>query len=165
MSGIERDTEEDVGRPAVRGGVAGVAATAVMSLAMLAAQRSGMLGRLPPHELMTKAMARTGTADDVGPQERQRLGWVVHFAFGAAAGALYAVLRRLLRTPGPPVAHGIGWGLLVWLISYGGWIPALRLLPAPTKDNPDRPVAMVAAHVVFGAVLGWVNARLRNRPA
>lgn len=44
-------------------------------------------------------------------------------------------------------------GLAIWLVSYFGWIPALRTLAPPSEDRPGRAWTMFAAHVVYGATL------------
>ena len=53
-------------------------------------------------------------------------------------------------------------GLSVWAVSYQGWVPALGILPKASEDRPARPAVMVAAHVVYGAVLGALEQRLRR---
>ena len=66
---------------------------------------------------------------------------------------IFSFLRRFgPRVPGWLV--GVVYGLGVWAVSYKGWIPALGILPPPERDQPGRPVIMVAAHVVYGLVLG-----------
>jgi hypothetical protein len=137
----------------VRGAAAGVAATTAMSMAMLAAKRAGLLRELPPKELTARATARAGLGDDVDAGTRRQLGWLLHYAFGATLGAMFAAGRELTHGPGPDVAYATPFALMVWLVSYAGWVPALRLLPPPTKDDPDRPMAMVGAHLVFAATL------------
>jgi len=78
---------------------------------------------------------------------------VSHLGFGAAGGVLYALVRRLV--PGVPGSVlGVAFGLAVWAVSYRGWIPALGILPQPESDERGRPAVMVAAHVVYGLVLG-----------
>ncbi len=146
------------------GAAAGIGATAAMSGFMLVAQRIGLLERLPPLEMTSKSIERSGLGDDVEPEDHADLGWLAHYACGAAAGALFAVARRRLR-PGPTVGHGIAFGLLVWLVSYAGWIPALGLLPPPTEDEPGRPAGMILAHVVYGAslALGLAASRRARR--
>ena len=42
-------------------------------------------------------------------------------------------------------------------VSYSGWLPALHLMPPPEQDRPGRQPSMVAAHVVYGAVLGALS--------
>lgn len=141
------------------GALGGLVATAAMSVVMLAAREGGLMGRLPPHEIASKTVARTGLSDDVDADGREAAGWAGHLAFGAIAGALFAGLRALLRPPGSGVVHGVLFALGVWLVSYQGWIPALRLLPPASRDHPERPAAMVAAHVVYGTVLGAIAGR------
>jgi putative membrane protein len=57
---------------------------------------------------------------------------------------------------------GIGFGLLVWAGSYLGLLPALGLLSPATQHAPQRNLLMIAAHLVWGAVLGAVTDRLQQ---
>jgi hypothetical protein len=138
------------------GSVSGAIATAVMTVVMLGARRLGLMSDLPPHEIASRGVDRTAARDDAGPDDRRGLGWLTHFVFGAGAGALYALLRNVVRTPGPAWFHGAGYALGVWFVSYMGWLPALGLMPRADRDEPGRQPAMVAAHLVFGAVLGML---------
>jgi hypothetical protein len=147
------------------GAASGVAATAVMSGVMVGARETGLMSEIPPHEIASNAVDRTPARDEADAEERRSIGWLSHFAFGAGAGAIYALLRNVVRTPGPATLHGAGYALAIWLVSYLGWIPALSLLPPADRDEPGRQPAMVAAHLVFGAVLGaLVQSRLPRRP-
>jgi hypothetical protein len=154
-------TSDDLGAALVGAG-AGLAATAAMSALMLAAQRAGVMGRLPPHRIADVSVERSPADDAVGREGRGALGWLLHFAFGAAAGGLYAVLHRRVDPPTPDPLDGVGFGLAVWTVSYMGWVPALGFLPPATEDRPGRPPAMIAAHVVFGAVLAAIVAQARS---
>jgi hypothetical protein len=49
--------------------------------------------------------------------------------------------------------------LSVWALSYQGWVPALGILPPASRDQPGRQWTMVAAHVVYGVVLGAMERR------
>ncbi len=150
------------------GAVSGTIATAVMSAVMVAAKRAGLMSELPPHEIASRTVDRTAAGDNLDQGDRRELGWLTHFAFGAAAGAFYALLRNVVRTPGPAWLHGAGYALAIWFVSYMGWVPALRLMPPADRDEPGRQPVMVAAHVVFGAVLGGlIQPRLpwSRRPA
>ena len=144
----------DVLRDAARGAVAGVVATAAMSAVMLAFRRQ--MGEQPPD-----AIAKTA-ADAVGAEptetEADVLASIAHVGFGLGVGAGYALLPRYL----PPPVRGVGVALAIWAVSYQGWVPALGILPPADEDRPARPTVMAAAHVVFGAVLGEVEDRLRR---
>jgi hypothetical protein len=134
------------------GAGAGIAATLVMSAVMLLAQKLGYQGKQPPERIVEAAL----DAADVDRTERQEnlLASVAHLGFGASCGVVYRVLRKVLRTPGPRVAHGAGFGLGVWSVNYQGWIPWAGILPPTRKDRDDRVATMIAAHLVYGGVLG-----------
>jgi hypothetical protein len=127
-----------------------------MSALMLAAGRAGMMGRQPPEAIVRQAGALTATE----PHGRlaDALAAVAHLGFGAATGAAYALLPRSRR----PVLQGVAVGTAVYAVSYAGWVPALGALPRADRDRPPRQAAMLAAHVVYGAVLGALDDRWRR---
>lgn len=147
-------------RTALTGAGAGSVATVAMSALMLAAQKAGLEGEQPPEAIVEAVL----DAGDVDRSERTEnaLASVGHLAFGASCGAVYALLRRWLDTPGPEVGHGAGFGLAVWAVSYQGWIPALGILPPPRRDRSDRQITMVLGHLVYGAILGALVGRTRR---
>jgi len=125
-----------------------------MSVVMLALRRP--MGEQPPDAITTSAAQAAGAT----PTERQAdaMAVVAHLGFGAGTGAAYALAPRV----GPPVLRGVVAALAVWAVSYQGWVPALGILPKASEDRPARPAVMIAAHVVYGAVLGTVEQRLRR---
>lgn len=137
----------------------GLLATLPMSGVMLAAQRAGRMGRLPPGRITDAAVDAAGAEETPRPA-RRALATAAHLAFGAGAGALYAWWTGRRGRRGGAL-HGAGFGTLVWLGSYAGWVPALGILPPPHRDRPGRQPAMLVAHWVYGAVLG---ARLSRVP-
>ncbi len=147
------------------GGIGGGVGTVAMSLVMRGARRAGLVGEVPPRRMAA------ALCDAVGLRARPRrarnaLAVMLHldFGFGAAAGGLFALLRARLRLPVAPALQGLVYGLMVWLVSYMGWVPAVGLLPVATRDEPRRPVVMVVAHGVYGAILGaLVGPRSRRR--
>jgi hypothetical protein len=141
---------------------AGIGATLIMSLVMIAGERLGLLGQHPPSKLSRRLLDRVSPFPS--SQETDAAGTLVHLGIGAGLGAGFAVLRRLVplfRIPGAAVAYGLG----VWATSYAGILPALRVMPMPARDRPGRPPVMIAAHVVFGAVLGLLTRRAARRRA
>jgi hypothetical protein len=140
----------------VRGAAAGAVATAGMSALMLAAGRAGLVGRQPPEAIVRQAGALTA----VEPRGRlaDALAVVAHLGFGAGTGAAYALLPASRR----PVLRGVLVGEAVYAVSYAGWVPALGALPRATRDRTARQAVMVAAHLVYGAVLGALDDRWRR---
>jgi hypothetical protein len=141
----------------VQGAVAGAVATLPMSGVMYAAKQIGLMGEYPPRKIARKSMQRMGLRP---PREvHGAAATMAHLGFGAATGVLYGFAHRRVGLPGPPVLHGAGYGLIVYAVSYSGWIPALRLMPKPKRDRPGRQPTMVVAHLVYGLVLGALTSR------
>ena len=154
------DDQDGITRQLLRGSLAGTVATLPMSAVMLLAGRLGLMGRQPPKKI-TEASLEAADAPVPDEPTRNVLASIAHFGFGAAAGALFAVLHRRLRLPGPAAGHGMAYGLAVWAASYKGWVPALGILPPPEHDRPGRVRTLILSHLVFGAALAALDARLR----
>lgn len=138
----------------------GALATLPMTAVMFAAQKLGLLGKMPPAKITDDMLARGGVP--ATRTERRALTTLMHLGFGAGCGALYSLLRPGRPSPGRAAVEGAAFATAVWGASYAGWIPALGILPPPGDDRKDRQVTMVVAHWVFGAVLGFVVAARRR---
>jgi uncharacterized membrane protein YagU involved in acid resistance len=143
---LNKDKELRIGSRLLIGAIAGFAGT----LAMTAAMRR-MHETLPPPERypLTPREIIDSTADAVdvplGDEAAKDVTTAAHFLYGAASGALLGVANASLR----PVAGGAA-GVGVWLGSYMGWIPAVKLLKPATDHPARRNLLMLAAHVVWG---------------
>src|SRR4051812_3968919 len=95
---------------------------------------------LPPREITEAAIPTAGENDT---EDRTVLA---HLGFGAVAGAVSTGVRPL----GP--AAGSVWGVMVWLMSYFGWVPYSGVLK-PASEHPfRRNLLMVLVHLVWGSV-------------
>lgn len=139
------------------GALAGLAATAPMSLAMkLMHERLPKDEQypLPPRAVTMEVAEEVGVKEQLDEPEREALTWVSHFAYGAACGALYAPLAS--RSGLPHALTGAAFGVAVWAGSYLGWLPAAGILRPATEHPPRRVALMIAAHVVWGVAAGAV---------
>lgn len=139
----------------VAGAVAGLGATVPMTAAMMAMHRQLPRGQqypLPPRQITMNAAGKAGVREHLDEPERTGLSLVAHFSFGTFVGALFGIIapRELSRS----IPAGICYGVLVWVASYLGFIPALRLLPPATRHPKERNGLMIAAHMVWGAAAG-----------
>jgi hypothetical protein len=144
----------------LRGVVAGLAGTAAMSAAMAVAKAVGLMpGENPPRKVGRRFEEALGVRDEL-PQEAFEASWVAqHFAYGGAAGAVYALARRRLGLR-EPVPAGPLFGAALWAFGYAGWLPATGLYPPPT-DEPGRRVAtLIAAHLIYGTATAAVSRAL-----
>lgn len=144
-------------RPLARlldGAVAGIVATAAMSLLMLGAKRVGALGEPPPRRLTRRLLSHLGPLAPRG-RKLDAMALVNHFAFGGTMGAVFGLaLERPTRT------RGLLFGLGIWALAYTQALPRLGLMPPARRDRPGRPSAMIAAHLVYGATLAACQRRL-----
>lgn len=155
------DTVRELWSGIGRGALAGLAATVPMTGVMLAlgklAQRQGQ-DPFPPREITAKVTRRPGVWQRADDSQRGMLTIAGHLGYGALTGALYGA--RIAESPEPSPLSGATYGLMVWALSYAGWLPALNILPSPKRTAPNRTLQLVASHLVWGASLGWLMRRL-----
>jgi hypothetical protein len=123
---------------------------------MLAAQRAGLTGKLPPRKLTQRTLDFLHLPRGETTDKLATVG--AHLSYGSACGKLYESTVRHKVMPKHPVAEGMLFGAGVWVASYFGWVPKFGLMQPPTRDRPDRSLVMFGAHLVFGGVLGKLSA-------
>ncbi len=111
----------------------------------------------PPKMAVGMVTGKAGVWQHLSARQRDRLSWAGHFGYGALMGSVYA--RMAGKYGGSGVGSGVAFGLAVWAGSYLGMLPALGIRRPLRKDFWDDHVQLVAAHVVWGAVLGWLAKR------
>jgi hypothetical protein len=139
------------------GSLAGLTATVPMTAVMEVLHRQLPADErypLPPRQVTMRLAEEAGVEDHLDESERTGLTLLNHFGYGAATGALYGLLPRVNAVP--PVVGGIAYGLAVWAGSYLGLLPALGILSPATRHPARRNALMIAAHVVWGAVLATI---------
>jgi uncharacterized membrane protein YagU involved in acid resistance len=148
----------------LRGGLAGTIATAPMTLVMYLLWL--MLSRrqryyLPPR-LITKNLLNQLNLDRSTSREQVTwLTWLLHFGYGGAMGTIFAPLAGWRRLPAVPL--GALYGIMVWIGSYKGLLPAVDLIRDADTQPDERNALMIAAHLVWGAATGFVLAVLTRR--
>lgn len=147
----------------LRGVVAGAVATVPMSLVMTAMQRALPAREqypLPPKEITAKLTDKAGVGGSLQASELNTLTMLAHYGYGALGGGIYALAEGVL--PGRPAVKGMLFAMGVWTGSYLGWLPAANILKPATEHPVRRTGLMIAAHLVWGAGFGVVEARLRR---
>jgi uncharacterized membrane protein YagU involved in acid resistance len=146
-------------RRVVYGAVAGVAGTALMTIAMHWLWRrlpENERYPLPPREIIERTLP--GAVDrHAGEQTRREMTLAAHFAFGAAAGVPFAVGTRS-RSP----AAGALYGVVVWAASYLGWVPAMRILKPASEHPTRRNLLMIGVHLIWGASMALALRRVER---
>lgn len=147
---------------AAKGVIAGVAGTAVMTVAQtrllshIPAGESSREPRYPPEsearsENATETTARRifeGLAHRPMPEDRKKLaGNLVHLATGTGWGLAYG-----LATPRRPrLVDGLVFGAIVWLVTDNLLAPSLKLSDWPWRYPPGSTLTGFLAHMFYGA--------------
>lgn len=148
----------------IKDAVAGCVATAPMTLFMLLTQRflpHGQRYDLPPEIIIQDLARRTHLHWRLSKRQVLLATLVSHFGYGAAMGLFYKPVERYV--PGPSLAKGSAFGLLVWGASYLGLLPALGLVESAYREPGRRNLMMIAAHLVWGSATGLLAALFPNR--
>jgi uncharacterized membrane protein YagU involved in acid resistance len=117
------------------------------------------------NELAAQAVAEHTIDRSLTRKELELAAPAMHFAFGAAMGALYGGLYETSR--GVRAMGGSGWGMAVWAGADGIAVPLLGLSRPKTEYPLETHAQSYAAHIVFGVttevVRRGVRAVLRTR--
>ena len=131
-------------RSTAGGALSGFAATWPMTAVLVAASRRGLLDELPPMKIVHHLLP------GLGERPTRVLAAVAHAAYGTGAGAALG----MLAPPAPLRRRAtIGYGMLVWFLSYQGWVPLAGVMPPVIRDRRGRALSIALAHVVWGALL------------
>ena len=148
-------------KQAARGAIWGLIATFPMSAVMLVGQQFGWMKKQPPEILTEEAVERVDLREGASVEAVHAFAIANHFAFGAAGGVSFALLRSVMPRPAA-VPAGIAFGLAIWAASYRGWISALNILPAEQHPGRRGTVVMIAAHAAYGATVGALSRRAQR---
>ena len=113
---------------------------------------------LPPRLIAEQIMERVGLDDRLNEGEMIRLTLFSHFGYGALFGAIYAIFEN--RIPVQSSLRGALAGIVLWIGSYLGWLPAIGILRPATRHPWRRNLLMIVAHVIWGVTLGELKRKL-----
>ncbi|MBI3654371.1 MAG: DUF1440 domain-containing protein [Acidobacteria bacterium] len=114
----------------------------------------------PATEKAAVAISATVFHHPLQQEEKKSAGEAVHYAMGAASGALYGGLAELM----PQVTLGLGlpFGTAVWLVADEVLVPALGLAKAPTQYPLSTHASALASHFVYGVATDVVRRAVRE---
>jgi H+/Cl- antiporter ClcA len=150
------------------GAISGLAGTVVMtqfqnlwnkaSEQMRAAKATEKANGAPKKEKEDSTMKAAGKISrEIGrplsPEERQKAGPWVHYAFGTSLGAVFGVaaeikpetLRRI-----NPVFFGAAYGAAVFVAAHEIVVPALKLSSNPLKEPVSAQISEFVSHLIYG---------------
>ena len=88
-------------------------------------------------------------------------GQAVHLMYGSFWGLVYGMLQT--RRTRHPLISGVSHGLFVWAFGPALLVPAMKIMPAPSKTARGRTVFVVAAHLIYGLAVATLFSRLTRK--
>ena len=106
-------------------------------------------------ERISKKVLDTGLSEELKPAA----GEAVHYAMGAATGAIYGFVAEIL----PPARLGSGllMGAIVWWTADNMAVPAQKLGKRPEQVPPSQHAYALASHLVYGVATELVRSVVR----
>ena len=135
----------------------GLLGTLFMSVIMLIGMGTGMS---PIPEPIPAAIAK-GLLGSVAKPVIIGFAIITHFGYGAFWGAvLFQIVKQNVT-----LWHGLGWGVMLWLIMELIVLPMLGWGVFGTAVTPKIAVATLVLHLIYGGTLGWGLKRISTTPA
>ncbi len=106
------------------------------------------------------AVIRQVLRRNLSDKEKDTAGEIVHYAFGAASGALYGALAE--TWPDARLGFGAAFGAALWFAADEIGVPALRLSGPPTQYPVSAHASALAAHTVYGVTTELLRRSLRQ---
>lgn len=103
----------------------------------------------------SKKILDTPVSDDLKPAA----GEAVHYAMGAATGAIYGFVAELL--PPARAFNGMLMGAIVWWTADNMAVPAQKLGKKPEQVPPSMHAYALASHLVYGVTTEVVRSVVR----
>ncbi|MDP9315529.1 MAG: hypothetical protein M3R24_32500 [Chloroflexota bacterium] len=88
------------------------------------------------------------------PEQQAQAGLAWHLAYGGFWGMLYALVQASSSVPQSVL--GPAWGVVVWAIGPGWLVPKMKLMLAPTQQQPRLTTMVIGVHAAYGAVVALV---------
>ena len=123
----------------------------------------GTLPDEPGSMQASSALARPVLGRELTQREKLIGGPILHYLFGATAGALYGAAAEV--DDSATRGAGLPYGVTVWLIADEIGMHAAGFATKPTDDPLSRHASTLATHMVFGLTVEAVRRALRGHPA
>jgi putative membrane protein len=109
---------------------------------------------------VASAISESTVGHELTTEEKEVAGPAVHYAFGAAMGALYGALAEM--SPRFRMGWGMPFGTALWFGADEVFVPAFRLSKHPTEYPLSTHASALASHLVYGLSVDAVRRAVRT---
>lgn len=109
---------------------------------------------------VAQAITEGLTHKKISEAKKPIAGEAVHYAMGAASGAIYGLAAEL--SPLATAGDGLVFGASVWLAADNAIVPALGFANPPLRTPASTHIYALASHLVYGFVTEAVRRAIRS---
>jgi putative membrane protein len=109
---------------------------------------------------VASAISESTAGHELTAEEKGAAGPAVHYAFGAAMGALYGALAEM--SPRFRMGWGMPFGTALWFAADEVFVPAFGLSKRPTEYPLSTHASALASHLVYGLSVDAVRRAVRT---
>ena len=124
-------------------------------------ESDGTIADEPGSRAVASMVAEKATGQPLTEAQKDAAGPIVHYLFGAVAGALYGAAAEV--KPETTAAFGLPFGASVWMSADEIGMPLLGVSDPPTELPLSRHASALGSHLVFGLTVEAVRRTLRGR--
>lgn len=106
-----------------------------------------------------EAIWRVVGGGKLSEHQKKIAGPIIHYAFGAANGAMYGALSKYM--PRTRVGRGTVFGAVLWVVADEVGVPALGLSKSPENYPLSNHLYALASHLVYGVTADGVSRGVR----
>jgi putative membrane protein len=147
--------ERSLAKGLLAGLIGGLAATAAKTFAEKI-YPPHIHGEADPLEMLAEKLA----GHPLNQTEKAAASEVIHWGFGAIAGAAYGALAEFY--PAATAKEGASFGLALATLTHEGALPAMGLTAEPEEHTARERTSEMGTHVVFGLVTEVVRRNVRK---
>ena len=150
-----RQGDRNLAKGLLAGLIAGIAATAAKTaVEKLYPPRTN--GEPEPPEVLANKVA----GHELAPAPKKAASEVIHWGFGAAAGAAYGGLAEFY--PAVTSRDGASFGMTLMGLTHESALPAMGLSAEPAAQTTREKTSEMASHIVFGIVAETTRRAVRK---
>ncbi|WP_157449133.1 DUF1440 domain-containing protein [Deinococcus peraridilitoris] len=154
----------DAAKPGAIGGFAGGALMTLMiqEVAPKVLPKDMEPGHFAPKLAVQWGERLVGQPNLLNDRQEMLAALAVHLGYSAFMGSFYGRVRDEHRSLPVPAAGAL-FGLIVWAISFEGWMPAVGIMKRTTDEPPRKWPAPLMGHVIYGVGTALVFHALHGR--
>ena len=157
---VRRPSESDLIHGFLAGAAGGVVGSGVKILGELLYPPRPPTWITPPGKMGDK-LAKATRGRPLTRRGEHVFGQAVHWTFGPGVAGIYGATVEAWPFAG--VGYGLGFAVVLWLLTHESTVPALDLSDPPNKATSQEQLSELFTHCLYGLTTESVRRLIRRR--